>query len=49
MCMASLLGVGIQRLADIRNLCTHPKDREPTKEEVDELISEAERITKTIL
>ena len=40
---------GIQRLADIRNLCTHPKDRDPTKEEVDELIRGAERITKTIL
>jgi len=40
---------GIQRLADIRNLCTHPKDRDPTKEEVDELIRGVERITKTIL
>jgi hypothetical protein len=39
---------GIQRLTDIRNLCTHPKDRDPTKEEVDELISGVERITKTI-
>ena len=39
---------GIQRLADIRNLCTHPKDRDPTKEEVDELIRGVERITKTI-
>lgn len=40
---------GIQRFADIRNLCTHPKDRDPTKEEVDELIRGVERITKTIL
>lgn len=40
---------GIQRLADIRNLCAHPKDRDPTREEVDELIRGVERITKTIL
>lgn len=40
---------GIQRFADIRNLCTHPKDRDPTKEEVDELVRGVERITKTIL
>lgn len=39
---------GIQRLADIRNLCAHPGDRDPTKEEVDELIRGVERITKTI-
>lgn len=38
----------IQYLADIRNYCTHPKDREPTKEEVDELIRGVQRITKTI-
>src|SRR4030042_5783196 len=28
----------IQRLGDIRNLCAHPKEREPTKEEVNDLI-----------
>jgi hypothetical protein len=28
----------IQRLGDIRNLCDHNKDREPTKEEAEELI-----------
>ena len=39
---------GIQRFVDIRNLCTHPKDRDPTKEEVDELIRGVEHITKTI-
>lgn len=39
---------GIQRLTDIRNLCAHPGDREPTKEEVDELIRGVERITKAI-
>jgi len=40
---------GIQLLTDIRNLCAHPGDRDPTKEEVDELIRGTERITKTIL
>ncbi|MBQ2904271.1 MAG: hypothetical protein IJE48_07730 [Clostridia bacterium] len=38
----------IQRLGDLRNLCDHNKDREPTKEEVEELISGTERIIKTI-
>lgn len=38
----------IQRLGDIRNLCVHKKDREPTKEEVEELIKGVERITKTL-
>lgn len=38
----------VQRLGDIRNLCDHSKDREPTKEEVEELISGTERMTKTI-
>lgn len=38
----------IQRLGDLRNLCDHNKDREPTKDEVEELISGTERITKTI-
>ena len=40
---------GIQRLTDIRNLCAQAKDRDPTKDEVDELIRGAERITKTVL
>lgn len=40
---------GIQRFADIRNLCAHAKDRDPTKEEVDELIRGVERITKSVL
>lgn len=40
---------GIQRLTDIRNLCAHARDRDPTKEEVDELVRGVERITKTIL
>lgn len=38
----------IQRLGDVRNLCDHNKDREPTQEEAEELISGAEKITKTL-
>ena len=38
----------IQCLADIRNLCDHNKDREPTKDEVNELIIGVEKISKTI-
>ncbi len=38
----------MQRLGDLRNLCDHNKDREPTKDEVEELISGTERIIKTI-
>ncbi|MGZ3977952.1 MAG: hypothetical protein ACXVKT_10850 [Flavisolibacter sp.] len=38
----------IQRLGDIRNLCGHNKDREPTQEEVSELIDGTSKITKTI-
>lgn len=38
----------IQRLGDIRNLCSHAKEREPTKEEVGELISGTEKVTKTV-
>ena len=38
----------IQRLGDIRNLCDHHKQREPTKEEVDELIDGVEKYTKTL-
>ena len=38
----------IQRLGDIRNLCDHSKDREPTKEEAQELISGVEKFTKTL-
>ena len=38
----------IQRLGDIRNLCDHNKQREPTKEEVEELISGVEKYTKTL-
>ena len=38
----------IQRLGDIRNLCDHNKDREPTKDETSELIDGVEKFTKTL-
>lgn len=38
----------IQHLGDIRNLCDHSKDREPTKEEVGELIVGIEKVIKTV-
>ncbi len=38
----------LQHLGDLRNLCGHNKDREPTKEEVDELIDGVEKYTKTL-
>ena len=38
----------IQRLGDLRNLCDHNKDREPTNSEVEELIVGTERVIKTI-
>ena len=38
----------IQRLGDIRNLCDHNKDREPTKEEASELVDGVEKFTKTL-
>ena len=38
----------IQRLGDIRNLCDHGREREPTPDEVEELIAGAEKLTKTI-
>lgn len=37
----------IQRLTDLRNLCDHDRKREPTKEEIMELIEGADKITKT--
>ena len=39
---------GIQRLADIRNLCDHKSDREPTADEVAELIEGTDKATKTL-
>ena len=38
----------IQRLSDIRNLCDHNKDRDPTKDEVEELVNGVEKISKTL-
>lgn len=38
----------MQRLGDLRNLCDHNKTKEPTKEEVDELILGTDRVIKTI-
>jgi len=38
----------VQRLGDIRNLCGHKKERDPTKEEVQELIDGADKVIKTI-
>lgn len=38
----------IQRLGDIRNYCVHRKDREPRKDEVQELIDGVLKIIKTI-
>lgn len=38
----------IQRLGDIRNLCDHNKDREPSKDEAQELISGVDKIIKTL-
>jgi len=38
----------IQHLGDIRNLCDHNKDRDPTKEEVEDLISGVQKVIKTL-
>ena len=38
----------IQRLGDIRNLCDHNKEREPTKDESLELIAGVDKFTKTL-
>jgi len=38
----------IQHFADLRALCVHDKDREPTKEEIDELIRGVDAIVKTV-
>ena len=38
----------MQRLGDLRNLCDHDKKKEPTKEEVEELILGTDRVIKTI-
>lgn len=38
----------IQHLGDLRNLCDHNKDKEPSKEEVTELIEGVDKVIKTI-
>lgn len=38
----------ISYLADIRNLCSHKKDAEPTKDQIEELIQGAEWLTKNV-
>lgn len=38
----------IQHLGDLRNLCAHHKQSEPTREQADELIAGAAKVTKTI-
>lgn len=38
----------IQHLGDIRNLCDHSKEREPTKDEVADFIKGVDKIIKTI-
>ena len=38
----------IQFLGDIRNLCDHKKDENPTKEQIDDLIRGTDKIIKTI-
>lgn len=38
----------IQHLADLRNLCDHNKAKEPTNEDIEDLILGTEKITKTV-
>lgn len=38
----------IQHLGDLRNLCDHNKDREPTKEDVLELVEGVQKVVKTV-
>jgi hypothetical protein len=38
----------IQRLTDLRNLCAHADERDPTREEVDELLKGAEKVVVTV-
>ncbi len=37
-----------QHLADIRNLCDHNKDKDPTKDEVEDLIAGVTKVIKTV-
>jgi hypothetical protein len=38
----------IQRLADIRNICAHDDSREPSKDEVEELVTGTDKLVKTL-
>jgi hypothetical protein len=38
----------IQHLADLRNLCDHNKNKEPTPEEIDDLVSGVDKTMKTL-
>jgi hypothetical protein len=38
----------IQHLGDLRNLCDHDKDREPTKDDILELVEGVEKVIKTV-
>jgi hypothetical protein len=38
----------IQQLADIRNICGHAKDREPRKDEIDDIVAGTKKVIKTI-
>jgi hypothetical protein len=38
----------VSRLGDLRNLCDHKRDREPTPNEIAELIDGTEKISKTV-
>jgi len=38
----------VQHLADLRNLCDHKKQREPKPEEIEDLISGVDKVSKTV-
>jgi hypothetical protein len=38
----------VQHLADIRNMCSHQKNREPTEAEVDDLLSGVKSIVANL-
>lgn len=38
----------IQFLGDVRNLCDHKKEKEPTEEQVEELIEGVEKVIKNV-
>ncbi len=38
----------VQHLADIRNLCDHNKNKEPSQEQVEEMIAGVGKISKTV-